>query len=103
MDMALKKLNKRKTYHFIGIGGCGMSALAKTLIEKGISVSGSDIKETLTTIKLKDLGAKIFIGHKKENLKNGMYQIVITEIPYQINKARLNCKAYCFFKSKLDV
>jgi len=57
-----------KKVHFIGIGGAGMSALAKILVEKGYEVSGSDMKESTMTGILRDLGAKIFIGHKAENV-----------------------------------
>jgi len=55
-------------YHFIGIGGVGMSALAHILIQKGIRVSGSDMASSFTTEKLQQAGAKIYIGHAKDNL-----------------------------------
>ena len=45
--------------HFVGIGGAGMSALAKILVEKGYQVSGSDVKESVMTGVLRDLGARI--------------------------------------------
>ena len=54
--------------HFIGIGGAGMSGLAEILLERGISVSGSDLSESEKTKELRKLGAKIFIGHKAENI-----------------------------------
>lgn len=56
-------------YHFIGIGGIGMSALARILLQRGISVSGSDIASSAITENLKADGAEIFIGHAAENLK----------------------------------
>ena len=49
--------------HFIGIGGTGMSGLAKICLEKGINVTGSDLKNSETVQKLKQLGAIISIGH----------------------------------------
>ena len=73
--MAIINLEKNKLYHLIGIGGTGMSALAKALLDEGLSVSGSDIKENIYTIKLKDLGAKIFIGHHKKNCQHADYII----------------------------
>lgn len=78
--MELTNLNKRKRYHFIGIGGSGMSGLAKALLKKGYFVSGSDLSETLNTIKLKDLGAKIFIGHHKKNVANAHIIVISTAI-----------------------
>ncbi len=55
-------------YHFIAIGGIGMSGLAKYLLEDGHTVSGSDIADSKYIDKLRDLGAKIFIGHDKNNV-----------------------------------
>ncbi|HVN67111.1 MAG TPA: Mur ligase domain-containing protein, partial [Candidatus Sulfotelmatobacter sp.] len=53
-----------KNIHLVGIGGCGMSAIAKILHEMGYKVSGSDVKEGPNTIRLKDLGVKVYIGHE---------------------------------------
>ena len=50
------KLDGLKKYHFIGIGGVGMSALAKILIELGCQISGSDSKDSPTLDMLKNLG-----------------------------------------------
>jgi len=61
----LKNMNK---IHFVGIGGAGMSAIAKVLVEKGYSVSGSDLHGSELVEKLKAQGAKIVQGHKKENV-----------------------------------
>ena len=49
--------------HFIGIGGISMSALAEICINKGYQVSGSDMNESYLLDKLRNQGAKIFIGH----------------------------------------
>ncbi len=74
--------NTQKHVHFIGIGGVGMSGLARILLEKGVKVSGSDIKDSPTVNKLKEVGAKIFIGHKKENIQDDVDDVVIsTAIP----------------------
>jgi len=61
-----------KKIHFIGIGGIGMSGIAQLCIRKGHRVSGSDLKDSLTIRKLKQLGIEIFIGHKKENIKKDL-------------------------------
>lgn len=55
-------------YHFIGIGGIGMSSLAKILLIKKFKVKGSDNSSSAILDTLKKKGAKIFIGHKKENI-----------------------------------
>jgi len=55
-------------FHFIAIGGVGQSALAKILLQLGYKVSGSDIQESKYTHLVEDFGAKVFIGHKKENI-----------------------------------
>ncbi len=54
--------------HFVGIGGIGMSAIAEVLLRFGCKISGSDIKPSKLTEKLKQKGAKIFIGHNSNNL-----------------------------------
>ncbi|MSR76691.1 MAG: UDP-N-acetylmuramate--L-alanine ligase [Candidatus Omnitrophica bacterium] len=56
--------NARSAY-FIGIGGAGMSALAKLLHHNGVKVSGSDLKETLATRQLLDLGISVYIGQEE--------------------------------------
>lgn len=56
-------------YHFIGIGGIGMSGIAQLMLKSGFRVSGSDLKENQNTNELKDLGATIFIGHEAKNIK----------------------------------
>lgn len=63
-------LNKYRNIHCIGIGGIGLSAIAEILLSRGYSVSGSDMKESEMTDKLAKAGARIFIGHRAENLEN---------------------------------
>ena len=65
-----------KKFHFVGIGGAGMSALAKILIESGYEISGSDCAASSNTEMLKNIGAKIFIGHAAENISNDIDAIV---------------------------
>ncbi|MBL7170956.1 MAG: UDP-N-acetylmuramate--L-alanine ligase [Candidatus Omnitrophica bacterium] len=56
--------------HFVGIGGVGMSGLAKVLLEKGMVVSGSDINLNNYTESLCSRGAKIFKGHKSSSVRD---------------------------------
>jgi UDP-N-acetylmuramate--alanine ligase len=57
-----------KHIHFVGIGGIGMSGIAEVLLNLGYRVSGSDMKSSDTTERLKKLGGEINIGHRAENI-----------------------------------
>ena len=63
-------IKTKKKIFFIGIGGIGMSGIAEVLFDMGFNVSGSDISKNNNTIRLENIGIKINIGHKKENIKN---------------------------------
>ena len=85
-------------YHFIAIGGIGMSGLAKYLLEDGHTVSGSDIADSKYIKALRDLGAKITIGHSSENVPENATVIVSTAIrennPELIRAKELGLKIY---------
>lgn len=65
----LSDLKPKAHIHFIGIGGISMSGLAVILLQKGFIVSGSDRAKTHITDNLENLGAVIYEGHDKENIK----------------------------------
>jgi len=67
--------------HFVGIGGAGMSSLGRVLLQKGVQVSGSDIKCTSTTEELARLGAVIHYGHAAQNLGDAEMVVVSSAIP----------------------
>ena len=69
-----------KRVHFVGIGGAGMSGIARIMIAVGAQVSGSDLKLNSVTDNLTTLGAKIFQGHKAENLDGAELLIVSSAI-----------------------
>jgi len=69
-----------KRVHFIGIGGAGMSGIARIMLAHRIEVSGSDVKESSVTTNLKNLGAHIFIGHRAENVQGVDIVVVSTAI-----------------------
>jgi UDP-N-acetylmuramate--alanine ligase len=54
--------------HLVGIGGAGMRNLARLLIARGIDVSGSDLKESLGVEELRELGARVEIGHRPDHI-----------------------------------
>ncbi len=57
-----------KHFHLVGIGGAGLSAIARVLLESGQLVSGSDEQETEFTARLRASGVRIFIGHAAQNI-----------------------------------
>lgn len=66
--------------HFVGVGGIGMSALAETLIGLGYQVQGSDLKENMNVRRLKEKGARIFIGHDSANIDGAEIIVVSSAI-----------------------
>ncbi|HDL5699303.1 TPA: UDP-N-acetylmuramate--L-alanine ligase [Mannheimia haemolytica] len=66
--------------HFIGIGGAGMSGIAEVLLNEGYQISGSDIADGAVTQRLSAAGAKVFIGHKAENIAGASVVVVSTAI-----------------------
>lgn len=74
-------LQTRK-FHFIGIGGAGMSAIAKVLLEMGRPVSGSDLTRSESGHKLEQLGATVFTGHDRQNLGSADAIVISTAIPF---------------------
>lgn len=70
--------------HFVGIGGAGMSALAKILLEKGYEVSGSDLLRSELVEKLAAQGANIFCGQKAEHV-HGVDAIVVSTAIHEDN------------------
>jgi UDP-N-acetylmuramate--alanine ligase len=67
---------KIQRIHFVGIGGIGMSGIAEVLLNLGYKISGSDLKRSLVTDRLKSLGAIIFEGHSAENVTGA--EVVVT-------------------------
>ncbi|MFF1718617.1 UDP-N-acetylmuramate--L-alanine ligase [Streptomyces sviceus] len=64
--------------HFIGIGGAGMSGIAKILAQRGAKVAGSDAKESATAQALRALGATVHIGHAAEHLAADATCVVVS-------------------------
>ncbi len=63
--------------HLVGIGGSGMSGIAEVLLSSGYAVSGSDLKSSPVTERLRNLGAKVNDGHQAENV-HGAHVVVIS-------------------------
>jgi UDP-N-acetylmuramate--alanine ligase len=66
--------------HFVGIGGIGMSGIAEVLHNLGYEVTGSDLRESETTKKLRELGVKVYIGHKAENVDDAHVLVISSAV-----------------------
>lgn len=98
-----------KKYHLIGVGGIGISAIAKMLILRGKKVTGSDASKSEITEELERMGVKIFIGQKVGNLTKDteavIYSVAIKEDNPEMAGARkkeLRCFSYPQFLGELS-
>lgn len=99
-DMIIK--NSRHI-HLVGIGGSGMCPIAELLLSKGYTVSGSDRTESANTQRIKNLGAKVFIGQKQENIEGADivgYSAAVHEDNPELKAAR-NAGIPTFERSKI--
>lgn len=95
--------NEIKKVHFIGIGGIGISAIARFLHEKGHKISGSDIKESKTTLELQNEGIEVITPHCKEAIKDQdfvVYSAAIKEDNIELVEAR-NKGIKCFSRKEI--
>ncbi len=68
------------TFHIIGIGGIGMSAIAEILMAKGYAVQGSDAKDSANVRRLRSKGVRVFIGHDAINLVGARTVVISTAV-----------------------
>lgn len=66
--------------HFIGIGGYGMSAIAKVMLEMGYKVTGSDVAQSALSEKLSKQGAVVLIGHHADHIKDATMVVYSTAV-----------------------
>ena len=78
-DWQLNALPRR--IHLIGIGGIGMSAIARVLAGEGYLVSGSDLGETPITLGLRELGVRTYRGHAAEQLGDAELVVASSAVP----------------------
>ena len=76
----MKKFEKVRNIHFVGIGGAGMIGIARVLLKKGYKVSGSDIDYSNDLKKLKNDGAIVYKGHHENNIKDKDLLVVSSAI-----------------------
>lgn len=80
-------MNLPERVHLIGIGGTGMSSLARFLLERGKTVTGSDLSASDTILELERLGATVYVGHGADHV-NGA-QLVVTSTAIGENNPEL--------------
>lgn len=74
--------NAPRKLHFIGIGGVGMSGIALVAHQRGLSVTGSDMKESRTVRQLREAGITVYVGHDAANVASDVDTVIIsTAIP----------------------
>ena len=66
--------------HFVGIGGAGLSGIARIMLARGIAVSGSDAADSPTLGALRDLGAEVTVGHRAEHVHDADTVVVSTAV-----------------------
>ena len=74
------EMRRIRHIHFVGIGGAGMSGIAEVLKNQGYDVSGSDIKESPVTDRLRAMGVEVQIGHRAENSAKADVVVVSTAV-----------------------
>lgn len=74
-------MSNRTYAHFIGVGGAGMSGIAKVLHDRGVVVTGSDLKESRYSRTLREAGVPVAIGHDVANLGDPEVVVVSSAIP----------------------
>ena len=84
--------------HFVGIGGAGLSAIARVMLQRGITVSGSDVQESATLTSLRAAGARCSVGHDPAHLAGSDTVIASTAVradnPEIVEARRLGLRLY---------
>ena len=82
MKISLDDL-RGKRVHFVGIGGAGMSGLARIMVRQSIHVSGSDMKESSVLSGLRAIGAEVHSQHRSENVDGSDFLVFSTAINFK--------------------
>lgn len=79
-EFPIPEMRRIRRIHFIGIGGVGMCGIAEVLHNQGYSISGSDLKDSVTTERLAAMGVTVFIGHDENNVAGADVVVVSSAI-----------------------
>ncbi|GAA3975984.1 UDP-N-acetylmuramate--L-alanine ligase [Thermobifida alba] len=74
------EVDKLGRVHFVGIGGAGMSGIARVLLQRGVEVSGSDARDSALLQELAELGATVHVGHAAEHVDTADTVVVSSAI-----------------------
>jgi len=74
------KIASNEVIHFVGIGGIGMSGLAQIMHNMSFMIQGSDLVQNKNIDRLRKFGIKIFIGHKRKNIKKVTMLVISSAI-----------------------
>ena len=93
----IPEMRRIQHIHFVGIGGSGMCGIAEVMHNQGYQVSGSDIKESPVTERLRKIGIEIYIGHDSKNISSTDVVVVSSAID------RKNPEIQAALKARLPV
>src|SRR3546814_16918059 len=93
--MAMRRVRR---IHMLGIGGSGMAGIAEVLINLGYEVSGTDLKDSPATRRLRELGATIHIGHDEKNAEGADAIVVSTAVRSEERRVGEECVSTCSFR-----
>ncbi|HET8905110.1 MAG TPA: Mur ligase domain-containing protein, partial [Saccharospirillum sp.] len=79
-EFPIPEMRRIRRIHFIGIGGVGMCGIAEVLHNQGYTISGSDLKDSVTTERLAAMGVTVFIGHDENNVAGADVVVVSSAI-----------------------
>jgi UDP-N-acetylmuramate--alanine ligase len=96
-------MQQQEVFHFIGIGGIGMSGLAKILLARNKQVSGSDISASYVTDDLEKHGASIHIGHDEKYVHPNSTVIFNSDIPHDNPELQAAKKYECKLLHRSDL
>ena len=91
-NFSVPEMGRIRNIHFVGIGGVGMCGIAEVLHNQGYDISGSDIKISPVTTRLKEMGVSIFIGHDEKHVQ-GADVVVVSSAVYEENVELIAAKS----------
>jgi UDP-N-acetylmuramate--alanine ligase len=79
--LEVPNLSGLRTVHLVGIGGAGMSGIARLLLARGVRVTGSDLKDSQALARLRAAGAEVAVGHNADLIGSADAVVISTAIP----------------------
>ncbi len=76
----IRRMRRINCVHFVGIGGSGMSGIAEVMLSLGYRVQGSDLRPNAAVERLRSQGARIYIGHDRENIRDADAVVVSSAV-----------------------